>query len=165
MKFQFSKFSLIAIQKSRDLILYFGKQSKRDNVVGAWQICKLMKKIEQTDIDNDKPYIVQFIHTAAIKQVAEYELAALGIPTYDDLKELGTRVIARRRTEDMPYRLDESNRKIQLFDSNDQDFYPGIISCLSESRYLIFFDDGIVQFIKPKYIRRVLGNDRHNHGM
>lgn len=134
-------------------------------MVAPWHACQLVEEIERIDNGNEKSFIVQFFNDNQRKDVAEYEMASQTTPKHDDLKKIGTRIIARRRAEEMPYRIDDSEQKIQLFASNDSEYYPGIIAGGVENRYMIFFDDGIVQLIKRKQIRRVLGDDRHNHGM
>lgn len=113
---------------------------------------------------NEEMYIVKFIRNQQRKDVPGYELASRLLPNFADL-DMGTRVIARRCSDLLPYRIDESGEKTLLLDSIDTEFYPGIISGSDETRFLIFFDDGMVQLVKPINIRKVIGNDMHRHGM
>lgn len=144
--------------------IYFAKRTKRDNVLGPWKACKLLDKVESTGNNND--HVVQFFNDHTKKDVAEYELAHGQIPSIESLL-LRTRVIAARRNEDIPYKLDESGERVMLYASNSKELYPGIIASWHETdgRYLVFFDDGMVQYIPRAMIRRVLGNDEYKHGV
>lgn len=164
---RFAHFSLIAIKSNNNNDedkYYYAKRSKRDNVVGAWQPCELLDKTEMVDKPNVEVYIVKFIRTQQKKDVFEYELASRLLPNFADLS-IGTRVIARRSNDLLPYCIDASGKKILLLDSIDTEFYPGIIAGSDETRFLVFFDDGMVQLVKPINIRKVVGNDLHHHGM
>ncbi|XP_055311987.1 histone-lysine N-methyltransferase SETDB1-B-like [Sitodiplosis mosellana] len=141
---------------------YYAKRSNRDNVIGAWQPCELQGKIENIDDPNASSYIVKFIRYPQKKNVLEYELAGRHWPRGTELT-FGTRVVARRCLERLPYRIDKSGEKIFLLYSKNSDFYAGVIAGFDDSRVLVFFDDGIVQLVEHKDIRRVIGNDRWYH--
>lgn len=146
-----------------DTATYFAKRSKRDNVVGSWMRCKVLKRVE--NIGSHKVYVVEFSNDRTKKDVASYELAKHVVPTDNELKK-GTRVIAARRNEELPYKLNEIGGKIELYSSTPYEFYPGILAMFhTDGRYLVFFDDGMVQYVPKSNIRRVLGNDAHNHGV
>lgn len=103
------------------------------------------------------------------KDVATYEMAIRRMSTLAEL-EIGTRVISKRRSEDMPYTMNHSGEQIPLITSIDSELYPGIVAGYHESQsevnqLLLFFDDGIVQYVPQNKIRRVLGNDSYNHGI
>lgn len=147
--------------------IYYAKKAKRDNVVGAWKPCKLVERIESND-GNDRTNIVKFMYGGYKKDVAEYEMAYRNVPSRAELNP-GTRVIAKRRSDDMPYIFDDKGEKVPLIASLDTELYAGILAGYHESNteknfYLIFFDDGIVQYVPRKHIRRVLGNDGYKHG-
>lgn len=142
---------------------YYAKKSKRDNVIGPWLPCELLEKVGNGD--GTTGYIVQFIRSQEKKDIAEYELAYRTVPTNE--LYIGTRVIARRCRDLLPYQINQTGQKNNLLDSNDAEFYPGIITGAdtATNRYLTFFDDGMVQLIALNDIRRVVGNDSCNHGM
>lgn len=97
--------------------------------------------------------------------VAEYDLAKDEIPAFEELDKLGTRVIAKRRKEFLPYTLNERNERVNLFSDRDNAFFPGIIARdFGNDEYCIFFDDGVVCYVIRSNIRLVLGNDTHKHG-
>lgn len=132
-------------------------------MVGPWKQCKVLKRLE--DIGNNKFYVVEFCNDRTRRDVASYELAENVVPTDDEL-ERGTRAIATRRTEELPYKQNARGHKIELYSSNPNEFYPGIVAARhADGRYLVFFDDGMVQYVSKSHIRRVLGNDSHNHGV
>lgn len=106
-----------------------------------------------------KRFLVKFADKQ--KDVAEYELASAMIPT--NSLPTGTRVIARRQTDDLPYRL-VNGEKVLLYDNNDDDFYPGIVANYSNTQYIVFFDDGIVQLVPHTKIRRVEGDHQWHYG-
>lgn len=107
---------------------------------------------------------MQFHNDKQKKCVASYELARNVIPNHDDLS-LGTRIIARRLNDNLPYTLDENRKKVMLYANGEHEFYPGILVRFDRDRYLVFFDDGIIQYVLKECMRRVEGNDRYNHGM
>lgn len=109
---------------------------------------------------------MKFIRNQEKKDVPEYELASRWLPhnLLTDLS-MGTRVIARRDSNLLPYQMNETGQKNWLLDSISNEFYPGIIAGYDQSRYLVFFDDGCVQLVKILDLRRVLGNDQCHHGM
>lgn len=114
-------------------------------------------------IDNNIVYGVQYVNDGSKGNVASYELASSNTPDRNKLKN-GTRVIARHG-ENMPYKLDKTGQQIGLYQSHRTEFYAGIFVGFDdiEIRCLVFFDDGIVEYVPLKHIRCVLGNDGHQH--
>lgn len=139
---------------------YYAKRSIRDNVIGAWQPCKLLDTLE-----NHPKYIVEFLHDGEQMNVAEHELASENIPDHSAVSDIGTRVIAKRCSKELPYIVNDKFQRVPLLPSQDDEFYPGIIAFVSGNRFMVFFDDGPVQFVKLDFIRRVKGDDSYNHGM
>lgn len=127
-------------------------------------MCELTDQIENVENPAHKKYVVRFISNGCKGIVAEHELASRLMPDHSVLRQTGTRIIARRSTDEMPHRVDGTGERIHLFASNENEYYPGIVAGAHVDRYLIFFDDGIVQLIKRKFIRRVKGDDQINHG-
>lgn len=142
---------------------YYAKRVKRDNVIGPWQPCELLE-LSDTNVNNSKVCIVRFFQDHTKMDVPEYEMAARKIPMPIEIITVGTRIIARRRSDSLPYVIDESNEKVHLLYSNQTHFYPGIIAGIYDQKFMVFFDDGVVQLTKIKYIRRVLGNFTFNYG-
>lgn len=93
--------SAIPFSKLNDRIIYYAKKTKRDNVVGMWHPCKLLDMVEI--IGNNNDHVVQF-RDGTKKDVASYELA-YGVVPMPSVLEKGTRVIAPRRSEDLPYKF------------------------------------------------------------
>lgn len=117
-------------------------------------------------IGNNNDHVVQF-RDGTKKDVASYELA-IGVVPFPSGLEKGTRVIAPRCSEELPYKLDDSGQRIGLYidSGNSAELYPGILAGYSDNdRYMVFFDDGMVQHVERKKIRRVLGNDGYQHGV
>lgn len=156
------KTNVTAIDNLDNSSIHYSKRAKRDNVLGPWKPCRLLNKVE--NIGNDKDYVVQFVYDNSKRDVASYELANGNIPDPNGL-EKGTRVIAARRSEELPYKLDDSGQRIGLYGNNSNELYAGIFVDFDEKgRCLVFFDDGMVQYVPLGLIRRVLGNDGHQHG-
>lgn len=135
-------------------------------MIGPWRLCKLLERIESID-GNERTNIVQF-SGGFKKERATYEMAIARMSKLCDL-DVGTRVISKRRSEDMPYTINDSGERVPLITITENKFYPGIVAGYHESQsehnnLLVFFDDGIVQYVTQKCIRRVLGSDSYNHG-
>lgn len=108
---------------------------------------------------------MKFLLGGAKFNIFEYELASQEAPKRAEISQIGTRVIAQRRSKYLPGILDENFKKHPLFFDPNNGFYPGIIASMHHgNRALIFFDDGVVQYIELNSIRRVLGNDKSKHG-
>lgn len=75
-----------------------------------------------------------------------------------------TRVIARRKTDGLPLIYSRfKNEYVQIYANDEEAFYPGIISDYKFMEnniwnYLVFFDDGHVQYVSSNNIRVVFGN-------
>ncbi|XP_031638664.1 histone-lysine N-methyltransferase met-2-like [Contarinia nasturtii] len=141
---------------------FYARRARRDNVIGPWQPCEMLKMVENVDKSNEKLFIVRYYRDLHKKDVPEYELASRKIPKPVELP-IGTRIIARRRSDILPYLIDESGQKILTLYSTDTQYYPAIVASFYDQRFMVFFDDGVVQLTKLKYIRRVLGNTRFDH--
>lgn len=128
-----------------------------------------IKDIVNLDSDDEEEVINYHIieskdRTIGVKKVPEHFIAAYDPP--DLSKELPERmrVIARRKSELLPYITSQSlgeNDRTYLYQSDDNAFYAGIIGCSSykyegSSYYLVFFDDGHVQYVTQTDIRAVL---------
>ncbi|XP_031626474.1 histone-lysine N-methyltransferase eggless-like [Contarinia nasturtii] len=142
--------------------VYWANRTTQDHIIDAWQECSLVKEFGV--VDGNRMYHVKFCDDEHQKRVAEFELASYKEPMYMELIR-GTRVIARRDKDEMPYILDNSGEKKQLYKNECLAFYPGIVSGHHDlhGRYLVFFDDGIVQYVSVVHIRRVLGDYGYKH--
>lgn len=138
---------------------FFAKRTEHDNVLGPWQPCFLEGEVENID---DYSHVVRFCSDNRKKLVASYELADASKPEHSELKR-GIRVIAKRCGKKLPYQLDAFGQRIRLYSNSDSDFYPGIVFG-SYSQHLVFFDDGMVQYVPIEHIRRVLEPDGCKHG-
>lgn len=138
---------------------YYAKKSKHENIIAPWQLCELLGISLPNENGDTKKFLVKFSDKQ--KDVTEYELASAMTPLHS--LTIGTRIIAKRRNDDLPYRL-ENGQQVLLFDNNDMDFYPGIIANYTDTQYMVFFDDGIVQLVKHADIRRVEGDHQWHYG-
>lgn len=113
-----------------------------------------------------KYYTVEF-QDGSEKRIPEYFLSD-GVPPDSD-KQLPpkTRVIARRKQKYFPQRIYYDDSKCEqvspLYKNDDTAFYAGIISykrivIKNRYHYLVFFDDGHVQYVASKNIRVVFGD-------
>lgn len=96
------------------------------------------------------------------RKIPDYNMAYGYPPNPHERLPNGLRIIARRKQKDFPTGYSERGLEY-LFRNDDSAFYAGILSCeWKESNgrysYLIFFDDGIVQYVKNSNIRVVFGN-------
>lgn len=139
-----------------DDTIYFAKRTKQKNeriMIAPWKPCRIVGEME------DGQKIVEYFDSVK-HTVAMYELAKHENPKRGELKR-GTRVIAARRNVEI---LDNGER-IPLNSGSDKEPYPGInVGHFGDKGYLIFFDDGFVQYVPRNWIRRVLGNDGYQHG-
>lgn len=75
-----------------------------------------------------------------------------------------TRVIARRKTDGLPLIYSRfKSEYVQIYANDEEAFYPGMLSDLKFMEndiwnYLVFFDDGHVQYVSSNDIRVVFGN-------
>lgn len=122
----------------------------RNKLVSRWLPCKVTNKIE---INGKTEYKIKFCRER--KESANIRMVPRKYLAYGRASE---------------YRLNIGTRVIALFDNADKapnnknayvmnNFYPGIIAeplCLYSSwRYLVFFDDGYVQYVHHENIRVV----------
>lgn len=96
------------------------------------------------------------------RQIPDYFMA-YGYPP-DPQQQLPNeqRVIARRKQKHMPVVYSGQGSEY-LYNNDDSAFYAGILSCEclqhnGKYHYLVFFDDGHVQYVASHNIRVVLGN-------
>lgn len=97
------------------------------------------------------------------KRIPDHYMAN-GYPPDPD-KELPpkTRIIAKRKQEHFPNRMNEKGETELMYKNDDSAFYAGIISYKKfvnrdRRQYLVFFDDGHVQYVASENIRVVFGN-------
>lgn len=125
----------------------------RNRLISSWQPCKVVDKVEVDDGETE--YMVRFCKKKNT-----------------NLKKMPSKHLAYGRTSDV--RLNIGTRVIALFDDSDaggktapknsplkNNFYPGVIaeplSLYTRWRYLVFFDDGWVQYVYHENIRVVCG--------
>lgn len=115
---------------------------------------------EETET-NVKHHIVEY-PDGKTRKIPDYYMA-YGYPP-NPLERLpnGLRIVARRKQEYFPIGYSEHGPKY-LYHNDDSAFYAGILSseCMErEGRfyYLVFFDDGMVQYVSNENIRVVFGN-------
>lgn len=123
--------------------------------------------LDSSDEDDEtKPETVIY-HTVEdpfgkIRKIPDYYMAYNIIPDPNVRLPNQLRVIARRKQEHLP--ITWAGRAIEyLYHSDDSAFYAGILSCEGMHRggqwhYMVFFDDGHVQYVKSSNIRVVFGN-------
>lgn len=122
--------------------------------------------IDSDDEDAEQiEYIIVQCSDGAIKKIPQHCIAnATGKEPNVELAAK-TRIIAQRKTVLMPMIYSKFDDQFVPSHANDeQAFYPGIISShkyLPENKiwqYLVFFDDGHVQYVSNKNIRVVFGD-------
>lgn len=114
--------------------------------------------------DESEPIVYRTIETpdGKIEKIPEYYMAKYEAPELDEQLSPETRIIARRQQIHFPQRQIDETGHFYLCKNDDSAFYAGIISChtclLDGYRYyLVFFDDGHVQYVSNPHIRLVLG--------
>lgn len=124
----------------------------RNKQISRWLPCKVVKKIKT--VGGETEYTVQFckqkVHLTNIKTIPRKYLAYGRCP--DVRLNIGVRVIA----------LYDSSRDLTSTKANGvlrNNFYPGVIAepltMYTKWRYLVFFDDGYVQYVSHENIRVV----------
>lgn len=96
------------------------------------------------------------------RKIPDYNMAYGDPPNPHERLPNGLRIIARRKQQHFPIGYSECG-PAYLLRNDDSAFYAGILSCEGRESngrysYLIFFDDGIVQYVKNSNIRVVFGN-------
>ncbi|XP_059613968.1 histone-lysine N-methyltransferase eggless isoform X2 [Phlebotomus argentipes] len=116
--------------------VYYGM---RTQLTKPWNHCEVLNKLQQGGVDSETRYQVKFIRHQQEGILTGKQLAFAEAPTQK--LPVGCRVLAMF-----------SNMKRKLF-------YPGIVAePMQETnnfRYLIFFDDGYVQYVYSKDVRRI----------
>lgn len=113
------------------------------------------------DEDPIKYHLVEYENS--LKKIPDYYMA--NAYPHDSYIELSgqTRVIARRKSRYLPVAQRDSSGLKSLFKNDENAFYAGIIGYGSHIKdkcwyYLVFFDDGHVQYVSSRKIRQVFGN-------
>lgn len=125
---------------------------RHNNIIAPWQPCIKLNS------DDDK-CTIRYVADGKEKVISTFDIASNNIPLHDDLKTIGTRVIAKHRKPYLPYAMNQGKR-INLIASQNDEFYPGIIAreFSADDKYCVFFDDGVVQMVDRQHIRCVEDN-------
>lgn len=120
--------------------------------------------------DEAKYHIVESRHsTIGVKRIPAYYIARYNEIGPDIKLAPKMRVIARRKSSRMPYTTTQSSDIKHFIHTNEKHaFYAGIIGCHSLHRdnqpiFLVFFDDGHVQYVSQRNIRLVFGSPGYKH--
>lgn len=124
------------------------------------------KRVEPYEIiDLTKEHEVEWM-TVVIEN-KELKLPEYAVADYNKPRNIlkpGTRIIARFQKESLPYLKLSGNIELLVNDING--FYPGIISHTKHnSSYMIFFDNGLTQYVPATDIRRVFSDLGHKNGV
>lgn len=97
-----------------------------------------------------------------IRKIPDYFMAYGSAPDSQHQLPYGLRVIARRKQKHMPISY-WRHGALPLYHNDNSAFYAGILSCecikhAGQFHYLVFFDDGHVQYVENSNIRAVFGN-------
>lgn len=127
--------------------------------IAAWKSCVIRNKIENL-VNESCAYSIELLNgTASVYELQEYYLAAKDIP-YEKIDEKKSRIIAQRDPQKLPYTMKFDEKKF-LYENMEFGFYAGIAteSIFEHNQwlYLVFFDDGHVQYIPSDKIRHVYG--------
>lgn len=137
---------------------FYAKRARHNNIIAPWQSCTKLHSYGNT-------WTVRYVTDGKQKEIPAFEIAGNVVPSHDDIKKIGTRVIARHREPYLPYEM-QQNKRITLIASRNDEFYSGIIAreYSADDKYCVFFDDGVVQMVEREHIRRVVDNT-FDHGM
>lgn len=137
---------------------FYAKRVRHNNIIAPWQRCI------KSDSDGEK-CTIKYVADGKRKRLSPYEIAKSVVPLHDEIRTIGTRVIARNRKPYLPCEIDK-NKEVTLISSQNDDFYPGIIArdYSADDKYCVFFDDGVVGIIERQHIRCVEENT-FEHGM
>lgn len=114
--------------------------------------------------DTDVKYHMVVGPDGEIRKIADYHLAFAYPSNPKEQLPYGLRVIARRKQKHFPIAYSHHGATY-LYHNDDSAFYAGILSCETISvshenfRYLVFFDDGHVQYVSSNDVRVVFGNN------
>lgn len=121
---------------------------------------------DDDDDDETKPETVEYHNVedphGEIRKIPDYFMA-YGYPPDPAVRlPYGLRIIARRKQEHFPVGYSKLGRAY-LYHNDDTAFYAGILSCEcrhhdGQFSYMVFFDDGHVQYVTNNNIRVVFGN-------
>lgn len=153
---------------SNDMNRYWVDTSHK-HVIAPWKPCQLINEhcfINENDVE-ERSAIVRIG-----EQKFELPKSKLAFSKASHHLHHGARVVAKRRSIDLPYTIDaQTCKQIPIYDSQDQKLYPGILAVKNDSvrkqnrlSHVVFFDDGHVQSVDKKDIRLVLESDSLQHG-
>lgn len=111
--------------------------------------------ISQIGFDNSFQYLIK---------LSEYYIAK---HAPNEKIKSGTRIIARQKQHFFPCNYNDANINYLII-NDDKNFYAGMVSDISHFEnerfnYLLFFDDGHIQYVSSKYIRIVEGEHKIEH--
>lgn len=117
---------------------------------------------EENDDVETVPYHTVEDPNGETRKIPDYFMAYGYPPDPKERLPNGVRVIARRKQKHLPIRYAVQGSEY-LYHNDDSAFYAGILSCEcmqpnAEYHYLVFFDDGHVQYVANHNIRVVFGN-------
>lgn len=137
---------------------FFAKRVRHNNVIGPWKRCIILNS-------DEKRCTIRYDDNGKQKDIPKFDIARNKIPSHNDIKTIGTRVIARHRNSYLPYTF-KQNQRINLLAGRNDEFFPGIIARAygADNKYCVFFDDGVVQLVERQHIRCVEENT-FEHGM
>ncbi|XP_031637186.1 histone-lysine N-methyltransferase eggless-like [Contarinia nasturtii] len=144
--------------------LYWADKTRKNNVIASWKQCELLSRqvyVNEFEEEQEMCLINMFDRKL---EVPNYKLA-MAKSSRQDYHNY-SRVLAFRKRVDLPYIINEFNQMEELYPSQDNEPYAGMIasrSNVNDHFYMVFFDDGHVQKINWKDIRLVLGNDGLSH--
>lgn len=93
---------------------------RHNNIIAPWQPCDKLNS-------DEKKCTIRYAADGKEKVISTFDIARNIIPLQDDIKTIGTRVIAKHRKPYLPYVMNQSKR-INLIASRNDEFYPGIIA-------------------------------------
>lgn len=128
--------------------------------VSASEVINLDSSDDETE--HIKYHIVE-TPDGTTRKIPDYYMANAFQPDPNAQLRPKTRVVARRKGEHLPTSYVRGGGISVLYHNDDSAFYAGIISSKSYQEdgcwhYLIFFDDGHVQYVPSDKIRVVFGN-------
>lgn len=124
---------------------------------------------DDTGNDGIKYYTVEQKTDDRIKKIPEYYMAHHTAPDSSRKLPSRTRIIARRNQELFPVAQYDASGFVYIYSNDDSAFYAGIISDKRVYHnadgwcYMVFFDDGHVQYVPSKNIRQVFGKYGTKH--
>lgn len=137
----------------------WGDISTNEQVIAPWQLCTLLEGYNGNE-DGEAGARVVFVDRTM-------DLPFSKLASYKPPKKIhhnGLRVLAPRRTVDLPYTINVANRVVPLYAGKDTELYPGIIAVQNAHSCMVFFDDGHVQNVTQKDVRLILGSSGLEHG-